>query len=378
MITVLFTGLVRDAEKTREKVGIVKRWKEEGVIDNFVFSTWIGALNEAPDIRAELESMDAYIVETQEPKVRWLGWFINQMKSLHYGLMACPDDHFVLKIRSDKLELTDAIKTFLLDFRNGTIDKATTPLPGWPRDLLQYRIFAPSLVPSLPFFYTDFCYFGYKPDLLSLIKLDVSYDYLFPRLNPEQVLFSTPFLTKIPLMFQYFRINPGLMHGQEDLAKDLSLYLSQSPIYQKIVLTSLLINQSYFTIGLESRRPDIESPERLRFSDLFSLDQSPHASMAFIPGSNAVQINSSAPIAAILANIRNGIDPTISAEDLRFCESWDNQSTYDFQTIGYTDEVRTHLDEYERRLGTPFIFPGTTYGERSAVLPTWELKVGSY
>ncbi len=378
-ITVLFTGLVRPLSDTLAKLRLLRSWRDEGVIDHVVFSTWIGVLQEHPEVTSLLDELGARVVEMQEPKVLWHGHFVHQYKTLHFGLMACPERSFVLKVRSDKMEITEQHRQFCLGLRAGTIDLRPSVPEGWPDDILEYRICSSVVIPSLPFFFNDLCFFGLREDLLKLGSLDLSLDLHFPRINPEQIFFSAPFLRRIPLMFQYFRVNPGITHHDAALARAGKVFASSSPFYAKVVLTFLIVLRSYFRVGFAAEGPHDHPPSAQAVSaswnDLFYFDEAPDPALMISAGTSTVHITHSCFLDRFFARIAADAVPGVDGGSYAACSSWQWQSRYDFRTLGYDAEAHEFALGYSDVTGAPLIYPGASVDENRVFLPYWPIDV---
>lgn len=192
LVWILITGNIRDPDGLSSRFDFLINLQERGLISGVVFSTWIGELEKFPSLREKFKRPNFILVESETPSIMARGSLVHQMVQLEHGLAACPDDCFVLRMRTDKCGpqdgfVDDHVVNALI---GGNIFKAC----DYDRSIFKYKIGTlaghtnPSLSAPIFFFWLDRWYFGHKQDLERL----VSYHVLasdFESLIPEQALF---------------------------------------------------------------------------------------------------------------------------------------------------------------------------------------------
>ncbi len=241
--TALLCGLVRDPAAYNHKLDTLLRWRAEGCLDEIVISTWLGELANFPEIRDRLRSEGCRVVETSEPEVCYKGHTWHQMKTLAFGLEACEAGSAVLKLRADKMELSETIRSRLAERRL----TPCAPPAGWPCPLTA-RVSILAGILTQPFFLNDIMFYGLREDLARLVNFDVSLHISGGLMNPEQLFFMAPFIGHFPIFRQFFRVNWGLLHFdyQRRDAKDLLLGSWQFRFYRESMMTWFLILNGYF------------------------------------------------------------------------------------------------------------------------------------
>ncbi len=244
----LITGLVRNFEELQRKVDTLNLWKQDGFIQGIVFSTWIGEIELYEGLGEYLRIADVFVVESTMPNLMTDGHVLHQMKSLAVGLEACPDDAWIFKLRSDMVTLNETIKTSLMKLD----DMECEVLPGWP-NIFGSRILVHGGLVFHPLFLNDIIFMGRKRDLMTLASGTLLHELFGLRMNPEQVLFSGPMLEHLPIFGQFFRVNPGIFHGNRDQSLAFSTKSIQNPFYLKVFSTYLLVLSQYFRVGFYNR-----------------------------------------------------------------------------------------------------------------------------
>lgn len=67
LINVIFTGLVRDQELFVKSIKDLVEFRHENMVDEIIFSTWIGEIDKYDGLRNVLEVYDCHLVEGELP-----------------------------------------------------------------------------------------------------------------------------------------------------------------------------------------------------------------------------------------------------------------------------------------------------------------------
>lgn len=260
---VLFTGLVRVPDEFQAKLNTVSRWMEEGLVQGLVFSTWIGEVEQYPELRARLLEMGATIVESVPPRIRTVGHALHQMQALQLGLRAIPPRAFVMKTRSDM--------NMLVAQQEELLRRGPQPLslpPRWPAVFGHRVAVADSFIFS-PFYTNDIQFFGMREDLLKIPAFDMALGLYSSCIGTEQWLHAMPFLNSFPLLRQFLAFQPGLLFGRDAETKALCRTLLDHAVTRQSLFTSLLILKHYYEFIYDS--PSfLPAPPELEFEGLFT------------------------------------------------------------------------------------------------------------
>ncbi len=261
---IVFTGLIRNEKLFIQKLNTAKKLKDCKLLDGIVFSTWIGEIRKYPKIKKLLKELDVLIVELSEPNLQMQGHIIHQMKSLYYGLLACPEQSYVYKTRPDIAEFDNVLLKKLFS-RN--YERKVNTLDGWPT-IFKERIVVHSGFFMYPFYINDISFFGLKDDIKKLVHFDISFDVLYNNIAPEQYFFAKPFIEFFPIFEEYFSVNQGIMQD-EKLTKEYITYYKKSDFLLKVLSTYLLILKQYFTIISFNNFSQNPTPSNFSYEDFF-------------------------------------------------------------------------------------------------------------
>lgn len=262
---IVFTGLIRDDKIFSKKLKLCKKLIEKKFLGGVVFSTWLGEVDKYPQISKQLNEINARLVESTEPTLRIQGHVIHQMKTLHYGLLACPEQACVLKARPDIGKFDEA---YLTQFAENRYHEEISYSDGWPR-IFHQKIFVDGGLMMHPFYLVDINFFGKNSDLKKLINFDLSYEVLFNNMTAEQYFFSKPFIDKFPIFKLYFTIHQNVIHSHENLTEMYNQIFIKSNFLLTTFVTYAFILNKYFLF------PASKTPEEghfYRFEDFFSAD----------------------------------------------------------------------------------------------------------
>lgn len=266
---VLVCGALRSPEAFLEILRPVLQWRAMGLVHGIVLSTWRGEVKSGSDVHAFLVQNQIHVVECTDPGSDWFrtekfrnNSFFRQMVQLHHGLAACPRDTYVLKIRTDKINI-ECVDPCLF-FRDMSVPNDCPPIFE-KRVCVEYgQLLNPITV-------SDMTYYGWRDDLKKLVNFDLVYEALYsksedgfdPFLNEDRLHLNV-FAKHFPILESYYsRMNSysrrfpdhsdgtPLSAGQQEafLAALLEVDLA-SEFYLQFIATYFYILSRYFLIGM--------------------------------------------------------------------------------------------------------------------------------
>ncbi|AMO48170.1 hypothetical protein GA0061071_101172 [Kosakonia oryzendophytica] len=241
-VSVVICGLVRSQEKLLTKLKNYFDWRDQGRVDEIIYSTWINELDNYPGLRKELESKNVRIIEVEEPRLVLKGGHqLHQMLAFYYGLSALKNqDQFVLKTRVD---LADNHASMLHEFEHGTPVTNDFANVG-----LKNRILVEYAQTLYPFLCGDAQFFGHINDLKKLVNLSAEMELLYNRLAVEQTFFFNPFREQA-LFKQHFYWNlPHISEIADRRSEQINDVVSNTSI-SRAVQGWWIVLDSYFKIG---------------------------------------------------------------------------------------------------------------------------------
>lgn len=241
-------GLVRDRAAFEEKINSLVQWRSEGIVEEIVISTWLGELNAYEGLSKNLADKGVIVLEIREPELILSGHRIHQMKTLAYGLEACPRDSHVLKLRADLFSFFPGLKQVL----EGRVNTGIASDPGWPQ-IFNERIIVGLCLPIQPFFLGDIYFYGLRDDLRKLVTFTLEPELCSLLMNPEQVFHFAPFRNHFQFFLQYFRINPGLIYYSAEIASELVKFLLNETFFLRTLAAWLILLRRYYRIGFFER-----------------------------------------------------------------------------------------------------------------------------
>lgn len=237
-------------DRFKRSVAEMAELKQDGLVDNIIFVTWKGRLDE--DIERFLEDYDVEIIEKKESPVGGEGNIWHQMRALDYGLRDIPTKSRVLKTRTDVY----IEKKFLKRLFSGKVDYIGEPAGS---GVFEERIWSPYFELGVPFYLCDYCFFGLKKDIEKLVNFDSRYDFLYDieQSNPEVRRFIHPYLQKYPFLEEYLMYYKGHnFKNRKEPRGDLLISRLNSPIYgafmsfyYKILLSDFYLNYDPVTFA---------------------------------------------------------------------------------------------------------------------------------
>lgn len=296
---VIICGLVRDRQLFNTKLEKLCQWQNEGLISGIVYSTWIREIDKYKGLRQQLETAGIKTVEIQEPNLRLPGHLLHQMKTIYYGLEACPEESYVLKIRPDLCNLG----INLIPVLSGEVDLKVDDSEDWPR-IFQERLVIMGGFVTAPFYINDIMFYGSKQDVKKLIHFDLRYEVLYSATGPEQWFHAHPFIDTFQIFASYFPIYPGIFHNNREKAVKYIDYFLSSPFLLKVFLTYVLILSRYYRVGssvLSSNlvAKELETIKKIPYSALFKEDTNVPG-ILFQIGPNSVRFRGESWIYALL------------------------------------------------------------------------------
>ncbi len=227
--------------------------RAEGLIEGIVLSTWIGEVDQIPELRNKLIYLDIYLVELPPFDDSCDGLlqlsYTRQATQIWKGLLRIPDDVFVLKCRTDFcMDIFNKMDLILRG--NGDLSVKNY---GNFHSSLSYKIAVSQFSISAPFCMDDICYIGYKIDLFKMIVFGntlLKYDDI---LVPDFLFFINPFITTYPVLndflnvFKYWTLEWEIRNTPEAFEnKDMVLPGTLNKLY---ALYFLILYSCFYLVG---------------------------------------------------------------------------------------------------------------------------------
>ena len=246
-INVIFTGLVRDQELFVKSIKDLAELRHENMVDEIIFSTWIGEIDKYDGLRNALEVYDCHLVEG-DPPPRSQSNIWHQMKSLYLGLELIKGNSYCLKTRADLFIKPEFIRKLISDK-----DYLNISLQDDHNPIFEKKVWIPYFEITKPFYMSDECFFGKTIDIKKLVNFDASYDVLY---NIDCGIthirrFIHPFVQKNTFLKQYLRYAAYSGHFTpfrfEILEYNLKsdFYLRCLAIYYQILHTYFRVESDY-------------------------------------------------------------------------------------------------------------------------------------
>jgi hypothetical protein len=325
-------GLVRRPDLALAKLRKLADWTQAGFLDGVVISWWQEEGFRHPAVAEAIRDYGFTVVQTHEPRLKMIGHYIHQCKSLSYGLQATPAGAMVLKTRFDLHPLSEAMRR-----RLETVDLALAPQPGWPQPFKR-KILAPWAFATAPFYIGDVAIFGLREDLLKLAAFDVSPEYLFSHFQTEQFIYSSPFRNHFPLLREYSIFLPPFIYDQPQESGRILDCLLAADYYLDVLACHLLMVNHYFQLGMEAEGPAPAVEEREMDLRALLAGQARAPDIALLPGPHAVLFKGDRPITALAAG-------RVKMDDLgrRFAMALERVRDYGYQARFEANPLRLSL-----------------------------------
>jgi len=235
---ILITGRVRHPQIFQTVIQMAVKLRTQGIVRRVIFSGWSEDFEQFPSLADHLAQYDVLAINNGPSlKMRSVGNYWDQIKTLETGLERIEDGVHVFKTRTDML-FTDASETL------AKIIAANIAIPCGIQGF-RNRIWIPSFVALQPFFMADQCFFGLAEDLRQFINYDASIEARgidIPRFpgsathpsaaSTEIRLWITPFLARYPQLREYLNVFPFSMNGYPHYPT-IQKFQLQSRFYQE-------------------------------------------------------------------------------------------------------------------------------------------------
>lgn len=242
MISIVICGLVRDLDKAKSKILEFSQMRNTGLVDQVIFSTWIGETSKYPGFDNFLSDNKVELVEVEEPRLVLKGGHqLHQMVSFHYGLAALNNqDQFVLKTRVDLAENSSNMK---FDFQQGTPKTRDSLEVG-----LKHKILIEYAQMAYPFLCGDAQFFGHVQDLKKLINMSNKFEIIYNRLAVEQTFFFKPF-SKLRIFQEHFFWNlPHISEAPKSRHAQIQFLINEPTLMEPIYHWWNILDE-YFKVG---------------------------------------------------------------------------------------------------------------------------------
>lgn len=251
-ITIIISGLVRDAALFRTQLAMIANLREQGLVDSVYYSTWIGELPRYPELYQPLVEAGAIVIEAPEPGgFRGPHNFYLQSAGLAHALERIADDQIVLRLRPDILAPHRVRMADVVRYIEAEIERPANPLAG-----LSSRIFVGNLSIAFPFWLEDRFFAGRACDLRRLAHSDIGFDrFVHPDTAIAEVRwFSRPFVEAFALAHDMLRVNWLLGHdiGMPARTQGFRALLGRNPDLQRSLAAYHYIVERNFCVGLPS------------------------------------------------------------------------------------------------------------------------------
>lgn len=248
-VDVIFTGLVRTPEKFKKSILDLVKMREEGLVNQIIFSTWDYELERYPVIFEYLKRNSVIILANKEPEDRGEGNIWCQMKSLEIGLSKVDSDRFVLKNRTDIYINPEFLRKLFKE--KETLLKITTPLPKG--NIFKNKVWIHYYELKTPFHMGEEAFFGHKHDISLLVNYDKSYDEKYKVGNAVSHIrrFIHPFLKDYPVLHSYLKT-----YSKDSLLKTLALKFSKYIFNVRALKISRRISAKNKLSNLEKKLKD--------------------------------------------------------------------------------------------------------------------------
>ncbi len=214
-------------------------YRAEGLLDGIVISTWKGEIDNFPDLRAKLKTLNIDAVELNQLDER-LGNFMHinyarQAFQLKSGLDFIPDDVFVLKCRTDLC--LDGLSD-IAEILSGKTDM-TLGCHGALQFGLEYRIAVLRYSASQLFALSDRTFLAYKQDMYKMISFESTGTRWNVYIWADMAFFLWPFVGSFPILSDVYTnfdvsMSFSIINNINKIQSCIANYLSQISSEQKL------------------------------------------------------------------------------------------------------------------------------------------------
>jgi len=288
--SLLICGKIRDGQAFNQDLSIYEEWQRRGLIKSIVFSGWREDRNDG--CIGRLEQMGARIVLTDAPDFRSVGNILHQMKTLHFALRDVPEDDLVIKSRTDKVWLNFDPSIAL--------ERLQTAAPVGPNCPFAKRLMVLGMLPLQPFFINDMMFFGRAADVRKLVSFNIWYEIEQAVLNAEQIFHYSPYMQPGDIFQDYYRLNPGLIHGNLNKARALQKLMLGNEVILRAIARYLVTFEQSYVISAEPSPPFVP-PASATVLELLDLPPSNcDEAIRMDPGANTLVIRDEAAVSYLL------------------------------------------------------------------------------
>ncbi len=228
---VLLNGLIRTPDRFSAFLDGIAGF--QAPLPLVILSTWTGELDAYPDIRARLDRIGAVVVEQAPPDLRLPGHILHQALTLDLGLSLLDDADFVFKARPDICNVWDVREFLALSPEAVAASRLGSPF--------RHRVLTVGMFGAHPLYINDIIFAGMAGDLRRLAVLPMIAGVKYPRLAPEQWLWSTALLGANPVLDAYLSVNPGLVFDDAGRNARLRAALAASPLFARAVAVGAIV-----------------------------------------------------------------------------------------------------------------------------------------
>ncbi len=336
---VVIAGLIRDEAIFAGQLDALVSWREKGLVEGIVYSTWIGELGKYPNIAGFLTSHDILAVEIAEPTLQLEGHILHQMTSLHYGLRLVPDGTYVFRSRPD-MRVTQEMEDFLKNEPSLELG----PPHDWPA-IFDERLVVLACSLMTPFYINDMIFYGRKNDVEKLISFDVACEVIYANMAAEQFFFAPPFYRTLPIFRSFFQLSAPYSYDDRDWARRFIVQHMASDFFLQVWITYLMCLHRYFRISFDEQTRNRASAEHASLRELslgnILFRNKVVPCLSFHSATHLPLLETETGVSAILNDVlRRDAYATRISKLLPMLQDWSFQESWNANPLLVSDEVR--------------------------------------
>jgi hypothetical protein len=243
MTNIIFTGLIRTEDRFKKSISDFIELRKDNLVNQIIFSTWIGQLDKYDTLREFLEENKIQIVESNSPSI-CKGSFLQQSKSLHCGLDAIKDKSLMIfKTRTDLyIQKKALIDIFKMDLN---LDKNIS-------FVFEKKIWLPWFEITKPFYLADECFLAAYNDAKKLVNYNMIYDSYYDIDSGLSHIrrFIDPFRASFPIFNTYLQYLATTAHGT-NLRFEVLKEFKKNEDYLNFLFLYYYVVKNYFYIGFD-------------------------------------------------------------------------------------------------------------------------------